>query len=193
VNVPYLLLLSPTSGVFVTRRETDSSRSLCACTFISFTHSGGSGIISDTSSTSLTSSWLEIHVGPFHQRAPLASDKGFTSLDARSAGLSVPGTWAHTSVGKSYLISSTLWLTNCIHSLSFPLIQYRTLFESVQHWTRLITRHCSSVVLIRAVNRASISTARSSNLGMVCFLSGATQVFDAINRTGVLNRDLITK
>ena len=160
----------PSSGVFVTRSEADSSRSLVVCTFISFTHSDGGVIISDTSPTSLTSSWLEIHVGPLHERALLPSDKRFTPLDARSAGFSVPGTWAHISVCKSCLISATLWLSNCFHSLSFPLIQCRTLFQCVQQRTRLTTKHCSSVVLIRAVILVSINATKSSNLRMVCFL-----------------------
>ena len=151
-------------------------------------HSGGGWIIPDASSISLASSWLEIHVGPFHQGELLASNRGFTPLDARSAGFSTPGTWAHTSVGKSCLISATLWLTNYFHSFSFPWIQYRTFLESVQQRTRLIMRHCSSAVLIRAVNLANINAAKSSNLGMVCFFCGATRVFDAINRTWVLVR-----
>ena len=131
-----MICAMPTSAAFVRRSEADSSRSLAACIFISFTHSGGGGIISDTSSTSLTSSWLEIHVGPFHQRALLPSDKRFTSLDARSAGFSLPRTWAHISVCKSRLISATLGLSNCFHSLSFSLIQCRTLFESVRFSSR---------------------------------------------------------
>ena len=183
----------PISGVFVTRNEVDSSRSRTACNFISFTHSGGGWIISDTSSFSPTSSWLEIHVGPFHQRVLLTRDKGFTPLYARSARFSTPETWAHISVGNSFLISATLCLTNSFHYLSFLLIQYRTFFESVQQPARVRTRHCSSVVLIRAVNLANINAARSSNLGMVCFFSGATRVLDAINRNWALVRDLITK
>ena len=182
----------PTSGVFVTRSVSDSSRSLTACTFISFMHSGGGWVIQDTSFISLASSSLEIHVGPFHQRELLASDSEFTPLDARSAGFSTPGIWAHTSVGKSCLISATLWLTNCFHSLFFPWIQNRTFFESVQQRTRLITRHCSSAVLIRAVNLANINSAKSSNLRTFCFFSGETRSFDAINRTLVLVRDCIT-
>ena len=80
----FMAFSMPISGVFVTRNEADSSRSRAACNFISFTHSGGGWIITDTSSFSPTSSLLEIHVGPFHQRVLLTRDKGFTPLYARS-------------------------------------------------------------------------------------------------------------
>ena len=162
---------------FVIRSVADSFRSRTAYNFISFTHSGGGWIISNTSPISPASSWLDIHVGPFHQRVLLTRDKGFTPLDARYAGFSTPRTWAYISVGKSCLISATLWLTNCFCSLSFLLTQYRTFFESVQQRTRSTTRHCSSAVLIRAVNLASINAAKSPNLGMVCFFKEATHVF----------------
>ena len=149
--------------------------------------------ISFPSRTLVVAEPFQIHEDPFHQRVLLTRDKGFIPLAAGSAGFSTSGTWAHISVGKSCLISATLWLTNCFHSLSFPLIQYRKFFESVQQRTRLTTRHCSSVFLIRTVYLVCINAAKSSNLEMVCFFRGATPLFDAINRTWVLVRDLNTK
>ena len=178
-------------SVFITRSVADSSRSRTACNFISLTHSGGGWIISDTSPISPASSWLDIHVTPFRQKVLLTIDKGFTPLDARSPGFSTPGTWGHISVGKRCLISATLWLTNCFRYLSFLLIQYRIFFESVQQRTRSTTWHCSSAVLIRAVNFASIHVPKSFSLGMVYFFNGVIRVFDAINRTWVLVWDII--
>ena len=64
---------------------------------------------------------------------------------------------------------------------------YPSPWSSAEHYSSLSgsavdtadneTKHCSSVVLIRAVILASINATKSSHLGMVCFLSGATRVF----------------
>ena len=85
--------------------------------------------------------------------------------------------------GKSCLISATVLLTNCFHSLSLLLIQYRTFVESVQQRVQLTMRHCSRVDLTIEISLAKINAAKSSNPGVVCFFRGATRVFDAISWT----------
>ena len=78
----------------------------------------------------------------------------------------------------SYLISLTLFCTNCLHSLSMPLIQQSATSESLQQVIFLIGISHFRAPSTALTNLASMTAAKSSNLGIVWLLSGATLVLD---------------
>ena len=70
-------------------------------------------------------------------------------------------------------------------SLSVPLIQYKATLESVEQVGSVSVSSGSRAVETVVISLASSNADSSSSLGMVCFPTGDTLVFEATNLTEV--------
>ena len=101
---------------------------------------------------------VSTHLIPYHGRASLRDFE----IQGNASG------------GTFWRISLTLFSTNYLYSLYIPLIQWRAVVESVQQNTSLILTNGSRAERTRVINLDSVSDAKSSILGRVCFASHTT-------------------
>ena len=148
-------------------------------TVISVKHSSGMRFVM-TMLFNSSSRWLS-HSGPITQSVFSASWDEFVPLDGTSAGLLSVGQYLQLSTGRRLLISLTLFCTDSFHSLSMPLIQQSATSESLQQVIFLTRTSHFRAPSTAVTNLASMTAAKSSNLGIVRLLSGATLVLDATN------------
>ena len=83
----------------------------------------------------------ESQLGPFHLWSLSSNSPSWRPLVGRSDGLSFPAIWFHELVSVFFLIPATRFSTNCLNSLSTPLVQNNAVIESVQQYTDLIIIH----------------------------------------------------
>ena len=79
-------------------------------------------------------------VEPFHHNSYSSNSEGKISLEAQSAGLSVPLMCFHLSGGMSSRIDDTLLPTKVLKRLGLPENQLSTMVLSVQAWMSWIER-----------------------------------------------------
>ena len=82
------------------------------------------------------------------------------------------GQYLQLSTGRRLLISLTLFCTNCFHSLSMPLIQQSATSESLQRVIFLIGTSYYRAPSTAVTNLASMTAAKSSNLGIFGYSVG---------------------
>ena len=99
--------------------------------------------------------------------------------DGKSAGfnLSFPGQCSQQEEGTSFLTSITRFSMNGFHSVS-PLIQYKDTFESEKQWISCNSITDASAFATLVMSFAKRRVDKSSSLGMVCLVVGATLVLD---------------
>ena len=142
--------------------------------FISVRHSFRRAIMS---ATPIASSEDNSIVGPCcHNSSFSSSLEGETPLEGMSAGFSDPWQCLQLAAGTNSLISSTLFCTNCFHSLSAPKIQ-----QSAAGVTYRVSKVDLMFQGTSCCVWLTVIADRSSNLGMVSFLTGATLVFEQRN------------
>lgn len=112
--------------------------------------------------------------GPCHQNCDCFNASDPIPRKGKSAGFWDSGQWFQASGGTFWRISLTLFSTNYLYSLYTPLIQWRAVVESVQQNTSLILTNGSRAERTRVINLDSVSDAKSSILGRVCFASHTT-------------------
>ena len=131
-----------------------------------------------------SSCWLN-HSGHITQSVFSASWDEFIPLNGTSAGLLSLGQYLQLSTGRRLLVSLTLLCTDCFHFLSMPLIQQSATSESLQHEIFLIGTSHFRASSMAVTSLANMTAAKSSILGIVWLLRGATLVLDATNFTYV--------
>jgi hypothetical protein len=128
-------------------------------------------------------SGLYKNFGPFHETLLSTNSCSFEPRDGMSAGLSLPGQNLHSSFDVNLRISSTRCQTYCFHTLLL-LVQNKVVNESVQY-TISISFANGKTFLTLLISRTRIVAPKSSNLGMLCCLIGATFVLDEMSRTSM--------
>ena len=126
---------------------------------------------------------LDNHLGPSIHQVHFESSTGFNPLEEISAGLSFPLQCRQLLAVTRLLISLTQFWTNCFHSFFSPLIQSNVTLESAQQVISVIANSSCKASLTCSISLANTRVARSSNLGMDNFFSGATLDLDATNLT----------
>ena len=95
-------------------------------------------------------------------------------LDAMSAMFSFPCMFSQSFTFEFCLIPATLFSTNCLYFLSAVFIHVRTTHESVRYTSELMVVNCCNALLTVFINLLRISASKSSCLGMLWLVSGAT-------------------
>jgi hypothetical protein len=148
----------------------------------------------DNSSLAWTSSWSgsdgqrssvnRRNSGPFHHVSLSRSFDALHPLEGKSAGFRSPGqNFQSSTFVSSRMLLTWIW-TYVFHALLFR-IQHKTVCESVHSTTRWRTGNDVMALCTELMSRASITVPNNSNLGMDCFLTGETLVFEATNLTSV--------
>src|SRR5579875_2937511 len=114
-----------------------------------------------------------------------------TSRVASSATFSLVGTHLHCDGSDDSRISPSLCATNCLYLLASLLIQWSTVFESVQN-TVLLILNCKIFVMALAALIPK-TAACSSNRGIDNGFNGLTFVFDQTMFTKISSPRLTRK
>ncbi|GFS87885.1 hypothetical protein TNCV_4084341 [Trichonephila clavipes] len=120
--------------------------------------------------------------GPFHHLLFEISVSTLSPLGKNSEGLSCPEQRKQESGLVNLEISCTLLAANCFHLFEEPLIQNRTILESVQ-WNTLHSIFLRTISRTLELNRAVTKAPKSSSRGKVSAFRGATIVFEVMRFT----------
>ena len=119
--------------------------------------------------------------GPFHQLFSATNSLAVIPRDGLLAGFWLPGQNFHDSGVVCSRISCTLFMTYCFHGLTF-FIQHNTVMESTQYTDSNLWGNAFCTAF---ASRTRIVAPSNSSLGILCFFSGATFVFDATKFTSI--------
>ena len=111
---------------------------------------------------------------PFHHKSHAASFSPFVPLEGILARFRLPGQWHHSLLSDKRCIPDT----QCSMYWFQGLWLFNVTVESVQY--RVGTGSGSEAMMV-AISWLKVTTPSNSKHGILCFFTGATPVFDAIN------------